>query len=244
MNELRLLESLRWTAQEGYFLLDAHLARLEQAARWWAAGFIQPPQAAAKAGEQAAGALRSHALAALQAIEPAGPAPAYKVRLLAGWDGQGWQFSTQAEPLPELTPAALQARPPADGTALLRLGLARQPVAADDPFLRHKTTRRTLYQAARAAHPDCDEVLLWNEAGDLTEACASNLVVRLDGKLLTPPLACGLLPGVFRGWLLECGTLQEAPLQVEQLGACQQLWLINSVRGWRQGYLPERAAAW
>ena len=35
MSEVRLLESLRWSPQGGYFLLEAHLARLERAARWW-----------------------------------------------------------------------------------------------------------------------------------------------------------------------------------------------------------------
>ncbi|PLX85698.1 MAG: aminodeoxychorismate synthase, component I [Desulfuromonas sp.] len=60
----------------------------------------------------------------------------------------------------------------------LRLALAAEPVDPNEPLLYHKTTRRQLYEAARTARPEEDEVLLWNTRGEVTEGCNFNLVVR------------------------------------------------------------------
>ena len=44
-----------------------------------------------------------------------------------------------------------------------------------DVFLFHKTTNRAVYERAR--RPDCDDVILWNPAGEVTETTIANLVV-------------------------------------------------------------------
>jgi para-aminobenzoate synthetase/4-amino-4-deoxychorismate lyase len=116
-----------------------------------------------------------------------------------------------------------------------------QRVERDDPFLFHKTTRRDLYQAERDRYPRVDEVLFCNEAGEVTEGSIHNLVLRQGGRLLTPALACGLLPGTLRAELLERGVLTEAVVTVQDLREAEGLWLINSVRGWRRAILVEHA---
>ncbi len=70
----------------------------------------------------------------------------------------------------------------------VRLGLAAAPVDPGDRWLFHKTTRRETYDRAKAARPDCDDVLLWNERSEITETTIGNVVARLDGRLVTPPL--------------------------------------------------------
>jgi para-aminobenzoate synthetase/4-amino-4-deoxychorismate lyase len=118
--------------------------------------------------------------------------------------------------------------------ASCRVTLARTPVDAGDPFLFHKTTLRGIYEQARAKAPrDVDDVLLVNERGEVTEATIANVVAELDGALLTPPLACGLLPGVLRGRLLAEGRIREGIVRVEDLPRAAALWLISAVRGWR-----------
>jgi para-aminobenzoate synthetase/4-amino-4-deoxychorismate lyase len=114
-----------------------------------------------------------------------------------------------------------------------------QRVRRDEPFLFHKTTRRDLYTAARARFLQADEVLFCNEAGEVTEGSIHNLVLRQGGRLLTPALACGLLPGTLRGELLERGVLADAVVTVKDLREAEGLWLINSVRGWRRAILVE-----
>jgi len=110
--------------------------------------------------------------------------------------------------------------------------LARTPVDSENEFLRHKTSRRGVYERARAERPEAQDVLLWNERGELTESCASNLVLEVDGRRLTPPVSSGLLPGTFRCHLLERGEIEEAVLPVDSISRATRLCLINSVRRW------------
>jgi para-aminobenzoate synthetase/4-amino-4-deoxychorismate lyase len=117
------------------------------------------------------------------------------------------------------------------------VALAPGPVDPDDPLLYHKTTARGLYEVAAAARPEAREVLLWNDRGELTETPRFNLVAELMGRLVTPPAACGLLPGTFRAHLLRRGALVEGPLRPADLTAGGALYLINSVRGFRRARL-------
>lgn len=112
----------------------------------------------------------------------------------------------------------------------VRVALAAAPVSSGDEFLRHKTSRRCVYERARASRPGADDVLLWNERRELTETCSANLVLELDGRRLTPPVSSGLLPGTFRCHLLELGEIEEAVLPVEAARDASALYLINSVR--------------
>ncbi len=114
----------------------------------------------------------------------------------------------------------------------LRLALAAQPVDRTDVFLYHKTTRRDVYERARASRPDADAVLLWNREGEITDATEANIVVELGGERVTPPVECGLLPGTLRAELLAGGAIAERRVSVDDLQAATALWLINSVRGW------------
>ena len=114
------------------------------------------------------------------------------------------------------------------------VALAAAPVWSGDPWLRHKTTRRAAYQRARADHPEpaVFDVLLHNERGELTESTIGNVVVEVDGRLVTPPVAAGLLPGTLRADLLERGVIGEEVVTLTDLDRAQRLWVINGVRGW------------
>ena len=86
-----------------------------------------------------------------------------------------------------------------------------------------------------------EDVLLWNERGELTESCIANLVVEKEGRFLTPPLRSGLLPGTYRAWMLERGELEEEVLPVESLDEDVTLYLMNSVRGlWKVSLVGRR----
>lgn len=117
-------------------------------------------------------------------------------------------------------------------SSLVRVSLARDPVDSRDEFLRHKTSRRGVYEAALRARPGAADVLLWNERGELTEVCASNVVLELDGRRVTPAVDSGLLPGTFRAELLARGELEEAVVPVKALERATRIFAINSVRRW------------
>ena len=119
----------------------------------------------------------------------------------------------------------------------LQLGLAARPVDPGSIWLYHKTTRRELYDEAAASRPDCDDVLLWNDRGELTESTIASVVVELGGQRLTPPVSCGLLPGVERAVALAEGRAREGVVRIGALQPGQRLWLLSSLRGSREARL-------
>lgn len=156
--------------------------------------------------------------AALQQATSAMQTGSYKVRLLLHRDG-----STEMEHI------KLKAN---NHDSVFKVAVAKQPVNRDEVFLFHKTTHREVYESRAASRPDCDDVLLVNEKGELTESTIANLVVRLEGKDYTPPVACGLLAGTFRAELLAQGKIVERILRLADLPQAEAIFLINSVRRW------------
>jgi para-aminobenzoate synthetase/4-amino-4-deoxychorismate lyase len=124
--------------------------------------------------------------------------------------------------------------PPASASRAYKAILAKQPIDSDNVFLFHKTTKRDFYESVRRDAPDFDDVLFYNEVGELTEFTIGNLVVELEGKYFTPPLSCGLLAGTFRAYLLETGQVAERTIRVDGLKDCEKIFLVNSVRKWQR----------
>jgi para-aminobenzoate synthetase / 4-amino-4-deoxychorismate lyase len=112
-----------------------------------------------------------------------------------------------------------------------------RPVDRDDPFLYHKTTIRGVYDETRSRHPEADDVVLWNDAGEITETTIGNLAVRLDGAWVTPPVRRGLLAGTERASRLATGELAEMVVTLDQLEQATGLARLNSVRGWQTARL-------
>ena len=122
-------------------------------------------------------------------------------------------------------------------TLPLRIRLAAEPIDSQNVTLYHKTTHRQLYETCLAEGKDVDEVVLWNEQGEVTECCTANLVAEICGKLVTPPVSSGLLPGTYRDFLLKRGVLTEQTLSAEDLRNASRIYLINAVRKWRRAIL-------
>jgi para-aminobenzoate synthetase/4-amino-4-deoxychorismate lyase len=104
-------------------------------------------------------------------------------------------------------------------------------------FRRHKTTRRDPYDRLykKAREYGFDEVIFTNENGDITEGAISNIFIERTGKMLTPPVASGVLPGVLRRHILETRDgSQEAVLKVEDLKSADGIYLCSSLRGLRR----------
>ena len=114
----------------------------------------------------------------------------------------------------------------------IRVAIDTEPVPSRDVFSRHKTTRRAVYEAAAARHPDVDDVVLVNEHGDVTETTIASIAALIDGRWLTPPLSAGCLPGVARAEALASGRLVEAPLTPTDLQRADAVARINALRGW------------
>jgi len=136
--------------------------------------------------------------------------------------GHGQSFSIQAAPVAPL------AEP-------VRLVLADAVTQADDLFLRHKTSIRTRYDAAwrDAEAQGAFDALFFNERGELTEGGRSNVFVKLDGRWCTPPLACGVLPGIMRAVVLAdpAWNACERVVTRAMLAGAEGLMVCNALRG-------------
>lgn len=129
--------------------------------------------------------------------------------------------------------ASLEVGPmPAEDGESRSLPIDTEPTDPYDEFLVFKTTIRNRYEDAMARFPDAPDVILWNRRGELTETCIANLVLELEGELLTPHHQSGLLPGTLREELIERGQITERILTLDDLHRAERVWTINSVRGW------------
>lgn len=121
----------------------------------------------------------------------------------------------------------VEAGPLPVAAGLWRVGLAGARLASGDAWLGVKSTRRGVYDAARAGMAaGLDEVVFQNERGEVCDGAITTVFFDRGEGLRTPPLRSGLLPGVLRA-SLGC---PEEVLMVEDLGRVR-LWVGNAVRG-------------
>jgi len=207
--EFSLLETMLWAAGDGIGLLEDHLARLRSSARYFAVPFDET-----LVRERLADASREFGTSGGTG---ASGAPRLRVRLLLARDGAA---TIEAAPLQPLR---------ADGPPLVKLAV--EPIDPHDTLLYHKTTVRRVYDRARALAGQCDDVILWNNRNEITESCIANVVVDIGGTLFTPPVSCGLLPGVSRTRMLRAGAVRERIIPVDDLRRAERIFLTNAVRG-------------
>lgn len=186
--------------------------RLIETLLWDGAGFPRLPLHLARlAGGAEALGYPCDAGAVTGALSVAVGTEALRVRLTLGADGG---VEVTAAPLPA-------------AKAEWRVGLASGRLRSDDPWLGLKSTRRAAYDAARAALPDgLDEVVLLNERGEVCDGSITTVFFDRGQGMRTPPLSCGVLPGVLRAEL----AVPEEVLMAADLPHVR-LWVGNALRG-------------
>lgn len=162
------------------------------------------------------------ARAALDEIRRAHRNGRWKVRLVCARDARIEAFAERREFDPE---------------KVYRVALAAKPVDSHDPMLFHKTTDRRAYEIALRQRGDADDLIFWNEKGEVTESSLANVVVVAGGKKWTPPRQSGLLRGTFAEELLSRGELHERVIYKNELVEAESFYLINSVRRWMKAAL-------
>ena len=210
-----LLTTMLWQPGAGYWCLDRHLARLARSAAEMC--FAWPVAEIRRQLERHAAAFAGQCM---------------RVRLTLAKDGA---IGIAAVPCETPTLLRLPARPEPAGPGLPAIGFSSEVIDGDSPWLRHKTTCRDLYDREFKAGRErgLHDLLFVNRRGEVTEGCISNVVIYGDGRYRTPPLACGLLPGVMREQLLQDRErpVVEAILTPADVAAAEAVFLCNAVRG-------------
>lgn len=83
----------------------------------------------------------------------------------------------------------------------------------------------------RALQRGWDEPIFLNMKGEVTEGATTNLFFVKSGKLLTPHVSCGLLPGVFRDYLMRTYAVEECVIYPEEIPAFDEIFVTNSLLG-------------
>ena len=147
-----------------------------------------------------------------------------KIRLLLHEDGE---TRLEIEFLPE----------PSRNPDPLRACIASERTDPADLFLFHKTTRRELYNRAYTAARSASfaDVLFLNTREEVTEGAVDNVFIEKSGRWYTPPLDCGVLPGVYRRHLLFTRPdIEEKVLTLNDLKAADGVHICNAIRGLRR----------
>ncbi len=134
----------------------------------------------------------------------------YRLRIILSKSGE---IELSRQVLEPLSPAFRQAQ------------LCLQEADLQTPFTYFKTTHRPHLSLGE------QEIIYHNAAGELLETSIGNLVLKINGKLYTPPISLGILPGIYRQHLLETGQVEEKVLTVPDLDQAETIYGCNAVRG-------------
>jgi para-aminobenzoate synthetase/4-amino-4-deoxychorismate lyase len=216
--DFQILETMLF--ENGINDLDKHLNRMAKSAKFFNFKFDK------EATEKFVITKLKDVATAVPSRAPSAPleteaATKLRIRLLLNFKGE---LELQAFPL----------KADGWGTDSAKVKLSEAHTSSNDIFLRHKTTRREFYnkQFHDAVDAGYDEIIFTNERGEISEGAISNIFIQTpDGSWYTPPLSCGLLPGIWRAASVKKLNAEEKIIYIEDLKNAKQIIIGNSVRG-------------
>ncbi|MEM8834157.1 MAG: aminotransferase class IV [Pseudomonadota bacterium] len=91
------------------------------------------------------------------------------------------------------------------------------------------------YAARRKAEElGAGEAILTNTEGNIACGATSNIFIRENGKLITPPLSDGILAGVTRKNIMKEKEVIEESISIDRLRSADKIYLTNSFFGMRE----------
>jgi para-aminobenzoate synthetase / 4-amino-4-deoxychorismate lyase len=203
--EVKLIETMLWKEKIGFYLLANHLNRLKQSADFFKYPYTKKT--------------------ILQNLDKLtlrlNTKHSYRVRLLLDQSGK---ISLEPTIILNKNPDLEQ-----------KIILSKKQTNSADIFLYHKTTNRKLYTAEYEKYKKMGffDVIFCNEKNRITEGAISNIFIKQKEIYYTPPIQCGVLPGVFRNYFINQKNLkiQEKILELKDLNSAEAIYCTNAVRG-------------
>jgi para-aminobenzoate synthetase/4-amino-4-deoxychorismate lyase len=203
-----ILETILWDGH--YHHLEKHLQRMAASARYFGYPWDEEH-------------IRTYLTTIGAELASTSQDNGYKIRLQLNHQGE---LHCESHPIPRTAPAEP-----------LLVALSTEKTDSRDRMYFHKTTYRPLYERAQrfAQQHGYADIIFLNEKGEVTEGAISNVFTERGGKLLTPPVECGLLAGIYRQRILEeYPNAQEAVLSLDDLLSAERISICNAIRGLRQ----------
>lgn len=76
-----------------------------------------------------------------------------------------------------------------------------------------------------------NEAIFLNEKGNISEGCTTNIFIIKDGRIYTPTVNCGLLPGIVRQWVIKNFDVIEKEITKDEVLNSDEVFLTNSLVG-------------
>ncbi len=217
-----IFESMRAVAGT-VFRLDRHLARLQRSA---ALIGLDLPAPAASLGESVRALLRENRLADAR----------IRVTVTRGPGSPGDYVEAPGPPTMVMTAASfvgLAGGTHERGVEVAIPGRQQVPRRALDPAIKSISRLHLVLARREAKERGAFEAILLDGDGNLTEGTASNLFLAVRGRLLTPPVPEGGLPGLTREAVIELARqagieVIEERLPADSLAAAAEVFLTNT----------------
>ena len=204
--DFKLIETMLWKPDKGYFLLKPHLERIKSSAEYFNFRFD---------GKYIERQLRRLGRGFKNDQD-------YRIRLLLDRRGEAEIGFSRINGSSEVA----------------KVRFSDKRVFSKDLFLYHKTTNRDLYtnEHKKWSRKGYFDVIFSNEKNQITEGSISNIIVKKGRFYYTPPVACGLLDGVFRKSLFKKRDfpIKEKVLYRKDISGADEVYVVNSVCGIRR----------
>lgn len=126
------------------------------------------------------------------------------------------------------------------------LQICPEKINSKNQLFNHKTTHNssrgfyTRMYNKYIVNQENKELLFINEFGNITETRFHNIIIERNGNKYTPLLSDGVLDGIARKIMMVTKEVVAKNISLEELNMADNIYLINSVRGFIPAYL-ERA---
>jgi len=104
------------------------------------------------------------------------------------------------------------------GCKVVLVDVVRNHPGSVNPMIKSNNLMNQALAAQQAFKVDAFDAVMRNYRGELTECATSNLFIVKNNTVLTPPIECGLLPGITRELVFEVG--HDAGIEVREDVLC------------------------
>jgi len=202
--EFKLIETMRHERSNGIKLLPLHLKRLRKSAKFF--DFLYSEKSALAALRKSLKTLPKKSI--------------HKIRILLESSGK---ISIETSQLLETAPSAFN-----------KVILSKKRTDSSKVFFYHKTTNRKLYtiEHRKAKARGYFDVIFMNKKNEITEGAISNIFLKKGRFFYTPPISCGVLPGVYREYFIESNPkkVKEKEITLADLKGADVIYCSNALR--------------
>ena len=101
------------------------------------------------------------------------------------------------------------------------------------PFTYHKTLNYgdCILEKRHAKEMGIQEPVFLNTKGQIAEGATTNVFFVKNQQLISPPVSCGMLPGIMREYLYSAYPIKEQIIMPEDIEKFDEMFLTNSLLG-------------